>query len=267
MQRAQERKLFAGGAVGMQKAVRERRNSCGDCAGAQKAAYYDCHVHLEEFGTGRLEELRNGSVRVIANAVDMGSYGFAMKEALRNANVHRVFIGLHPDRADIKAAEGIAQYVKENKVDGVGEIGLDAKYGKMDLQAKVFREMLSAAQDNGLPVAVHSRNSVKEVLEILKAHDVRVMMHWFSGGGSELETALGRGYFIGITPSHAAKECWVVERCPIERILLETDSPTKGRAPEDVVKLANGVARAKGIALGEFLKQHTENVERFCGRR
>lgn len=225
--------------------------------------YYDFHAHLEEFEAAELNALREGGVRIIANAVDMGSYEFALKEQKENPNIYKVFIGIHPDRADGKRAEIMCNYIRNNPVDGVGEIGLDAKYGKIEVQKQVFREFLDVAQEQGLPVAVHSRNSVKNVLASLKDYSLTVMLHWFSGNKEEHAEALQRGYFIGVTPAHIGKEKWIIENTNPEQLLLETDSPVFGRKPGDIPKLARKVAVIKGVEQEDFVKQQEANAKSF----
>jgi Tat protein secretion system quality control protein TatD with DNase activity len=205
-------------------------------------------------------------VKVIANAVDMQSYEFARTERGCNPNVHKVFIGLHADRADVGKAGEMVDYIMNNNVDGVGEIGLDVKYGNLDAQKEVFAKFLEVAGEKNLPVAVHSRNCVGGVLDALEGSGLRVMMHWFSGDEKQLAECVEKGYFIGVTPAHAGKDKWIIEQCPAEQLLLETDSPVLGRRPADIVKLAARVAEIKGIEKGRFIVQQENNVRKFCGQ-
>jgi len=228
--------------------------------------YYDFHAHLEEFGAADLNELRSGNVKVIANAVDMGSYNFALKEQKKNQNVHKVFIGIHPDRASGSRTEIMCNYIKNNPVDGIGEIGIDAKYGKVDVQKQVFSAFLDVAQEKKLPIAVHSRNSIVDILEILKDYRLKVMLHWFSGNKKQHSEAIQRGYFIGVTPAHTGKEKWIIGATPAEQLLLETDSPVFGRRPRDIPKLARKVSVIRGIELEEFIKQQGKNAIKFLGK-
>ncbi len=226
--------------------------------------YYDAHVHLDMFREGALENFATGDVRAIANSIDMESYGFAVKEKKANPNVVRVFLGQHPDRADLAKAKGIAAFIKENPVDGVGEIGLDPRYGDIDEQKKVFKLFLRVAKAKKLPVVVHSRDVVQDAMDLLKGFKGRVMMHWFPGGVEEMRECVARGYFIGFTPSHARQDK-LIKETPVSNMLLETDSPVQGRQPHDVKDLYKVIGEKKWLGEKEFEQAIGRNVLRFLG--
>jgi TatD DNase family protein len=146
-------------------------------------------------------------------------------------------IGIHPHNStdfNGNVAKTIRTYLRQKKIVGYGEIGLDffKNYSPKDAQVKAFREQLSLAADEGLPVIIHSRNARTETLQILgemyrNGHGG--VIHCYS---YDLETAkrlLDMGFFISIpgtiTYRNTEELVKVVEYIPDERILAETDAP------------------------------------------
>lgn len=150
-----------------------------------------------------------------------------------------VTIGYHPEYADNvreKDLDYLKDLLSEKKVVGIGEIGLDYHYTKdnKDKQIWLFEEQLKIAESLDLPVVIHSRDATMDTINTLKKYNVRGIIHCFSGS---LETAniyikmrfmLGIG---GVVTFKNSKLKEVVEKIPLESIVLETDSPYLAPVP------------------------------------
>ena len=117
---------------------------------------------------------------------------------------------------------------------GVGEVGLDRKYAKDEVEYRrqkgVFESMLRLAERLQKPLSIHSRGSVDDVLSILSTYNLRsVLLHWFSGAPNQLKVACDRGYYISYGPAvvYSKKTKQLAFSTPLDLILTETDGPVR----------------------------------------
>ena len=142
-------------------------------------------------------------------------------------------IGLHPEEADRYTEKDLLfleQHLKDDKVIGIGEIGLDYHYTKenKERQKELFRSQLRLAQEYHLPVVVHSREATEDTICILKEFpDVRGVIHSFSGSLETAHIYIKMGYKLGINGVVTFKNSHLKEILPeiVSHIVLETDSP------------------------------------------
>ncbi|NOZ63875.1 MAG: TatD family hydrolase [Caldiserica bacterium] len=178
-------------------------------------------------------------------------------------------IGLHPFLlGNLKVEEEIS-WLKEHIefVVALGEIGLDYKgEEEPDRQKEVFKKLLSLAIEYQKPVIIHSRRAVRDCVEIVKEMEVeRAIFHWFSGSPSLVGDIVSAGGYLSVNPaigySHGYKR--VIERAPIDRLILETDSPVpyKGKptTPLEVVLPLRMLSELKGIPEEDIARITTEN--------
>jgi TatD DNase family protein len=141
---------------------------------------------------------------------------------------------------------------------------------KKEVQGKVFGELLTMALDFNKPVILHCRFSHHHVLRMVKDRGIRrAIFHWYSGPLSVLDEILAMGYSISATPAlmYSPPHQEAIRRAPLERILLETDSPViyQGREsrPKDVRITLEAVSRLKGMDPKDVSRQTTSNASRF----
>lgn len=187
-----------------------------------------------------------------------------------------VLAGVHPEEigsindSDIMVSEMERLISKNKHVIGIGEIGLDFYYDKEKLsivkQVDVFRKQLDLAVRLNLPVAIHMREAETETLEVLNSLDVRPIgqFHCFAGSSTFLKKAVEWGFYISfagnITYKSATELRTLLKQVPLERLLLETDSPYL--APEPVRGTINEPANVKILA--EFIaKELGETIEKI----
>jgi TatD DNase family protein len=252
--------------------------------------FVDSHAHLDmvQFDSDRdevIERALAADVRhVVTVGIDVKSSRKAIALTKRYPSVFAT-VGVHPHSADNAQKDDlrqIASMCSEKKVVAIGEIGLDfyrnlsSRHNHMD----VFKQQLEIAVSCELPVVIHDRDAHDEVLKVLssfKGNESKGVIHCFSGDHSLAEAFINMGYCISIpgtvTFPGASLIHDVVVGLPIERMLLETDSPFlspvpyRGRRNEPchVIHTAQKVAEIKGIPLEEVARQTSRNVGHLFG--
>jgi len=159
------------------------------------------------------------------------------------------------------------QLVEEKNVRAIGEIGLDGQYpqddAKREQQRAVFLFFLTLAERKGLPVMIHSRLAIDEILGILPSFRlVRVLLHWYSGPSENLPLIKDRGYLISVGPSilYSKRAAEIARQADHSIILTETDGPVsfygpfKGKTtrPSFVIDVVNKLAEIKNKTVEEI---------------
>ena len=186
-------------------------------------------------------------------------------------------IGYHPSEVKDISMEDIMvleEQLKEDKVVGVGEIGLDYHYGKEDIeeQKELFRTQLKLAEEYNLPVVIHSRDATNDTINILKEFpNVKGDIHCFSGSLETARIYLSMGYYLGIggvvtfKNSNLSK---VILELGLDRIILETDSPYltpepyrgKKNSSKYIPYIAEYLAKTLDISIDEVSKITLNNT-------
>lgn len=195
-----------------------------------------CHLSKEDYEDidKIIEDNRNNYVdKIIISGCTRDSIVEAL-DLLNNYDDVYVTIGYHPSEALITTDEDLKllkKQLKNNRVVGVGEIGLDYHYGKEDIeqQKTLFRKQLEIAQELSLPVVIHSRDATFDTINILKEFpDVKGDIHCFSGSIETARIYVSMGYKLGIGGVVTFKNSTlpkVVEEIGLSNIVIETDSP------------------------------------------
>ncbi|MCF3652820.1 MAG: TatD family hydrolase [Aigarchaeota archaeon] len=233
-----------------------------------------CHLTAREF-EGRVS-------RVVGEAVETGvaviiTSGLGYQDALRALEISdytRIYpsIGIAP--YELEGYEDVLGLIERerSRIVAVGEVGLDYWRGNRDqraLQQMVFEEFIDLAKSLDLPIIVHSRSAGRYALEILvRKRAERVVMHAFDGNASYAARAASRGYMFSIPPSIARsrQKQKLVEKLPLENLLLESDAPVLAPSrdevnhPRNVKVSAEWISRIKGISLEEVEDKTTRNA-------
>ena len=200
--------------------------------------FIDAHIHLADDSFNHLlSTIHNSLISTNTIVFSMSTNLNSSKQTLElSSKIKNVipFVGIHPDSAkESDLAKFIEFLNKMRKFNyGIGEIGLDESYSKekseYSIQKYVFSEMLDLAEERRKPVSIHSRNSIKDVIDILSSYNlVSVLLHWFSSDEYDLKVAEDMGYYVSFGPPilYSKKIKKLVKKSPVEMILIETDGP------------------------------------------
>lgn len=205
--------------------------------------YFDSHCHLnDEMILVNIEEeilecRKAGITAILCIGYDLPSSSLAVSLAETIPEIYAA-VGFHPENlegASMADLEQIKALAKHPKVIAIGEIGLDYHWYKdpevRAAQHPWFIAQIDLANELGLPVSIHARDASEDTYEILKNHPPKHggVLHCYSGSPEMMERFAALGLYFGfdgpVTYKNAVnpKEC--VRRCPIDRLLVETDSP------------------------------------------
>ena len=249
---------------------------------------FDTHAHYDAdaFDADRMEVLSSmpgqGVERRLNPGCDLKSSQTAVELAERFPFVYAA-VGVHPEECanwnaehDIPVLEALAQ---NPKVRAIGEIGLDYHWPEnppRELQQQAFHAQLELAEKLDLPVIVHDRDAHHDCLDIVRAHpNVTGVYHCYSGGVEDAKTLMKLGWMISFTGSitfkNARRALEVIDLLPLDRMMIETDSPYmspepfRGRRNDSgrVHLVAEAIARRKGLDPEEVARITLENGKRF----
>jgi len=199
----------------------------------------DIHIHLTDDEYQRMPWLMHGFLKffdckLVSASVDLDTSIRSVKLAQEFPGKVIPFIGVHPQMVEKVDLDRFLEYLIENKTHavGIGEIGLDRKFDSKsdpsEKQVLFFRKQLETAEKLGKPVAVHSRGTLKEVMDILPSYRLnRVLLHWFSGTENDLSKATNRGFYVSYGPTlvYSKSKQKLASSTQKDAILTETDGP------------------------------------------
>ena len=255
--------------------------------------FFDSHAHLndEKFDNDReeiIEEIKKSGVTKLINA------GYSLEGSKRAVELSKKYdfiyatCGISPN--DIpqteeklwKVLDKIKQIAKDNlKVVAIGEIGLDYYWEKdfkrRELQQKAFIKQIEIANDLQLPIVIHTRDAVMDTINILKENDVlkKGVFHCCPLNRELVKEALKLGFYISfagpITFKNSKNADEIIEMVPVEKMLIETDSPYLSPEPlrgkrndsRNVKYVAQKIAYVKKMPLEKVAKityQNTKNI-------
>ncbi len=243
-----------------------------------------CHLTDEAFDDDRLfilNDLSNFGIRGIINpATNLTDSKMAIELAEKYDNFYAM-AGIHPEEVDDitdKDLEELAKLAKNEKVIAIGEIGLDYYWtdDNKKKQKEIFIHQLELARKLEKPAVIHVRDSKDDVIEILKDYqDLKIQIHCFSDDLETLEKYMQMGFYISIggvvTFNNGTNEQNAARNVPIERLMLETDSPYltpepyRGlrNDPRRVVEVARVVAELRDMKIDKLAKRTYNNTKEF----
>ncbi len=249
---------------------------------------FDTHAHYlrEDFGDG-LDGLlagmpEMGVEKIMAVGYDLASSAEEAELARRYPFITAA-AGVHPENCGGLPAdwvEQIGRLLERPEVTALGEIGLDYHYEGYDkaLQADVFERQLALAQKLDKPVIIHSRDACEDTMVFLRKYKPRGVMHCFSYSPEIAREVVKLGMYVGFTgvlTFKNSKKAWAsCAEVPMDRLLLETDSPYMAPVPHRGEKSHSGMikytaakmAEIKGVSAEEMTEICRENGERLFGK-
>ncbi|MFM7035289.1 MAG: TatD family hydrolase [Planctomycetia bacterium] len=250
--------------------------------------YYDSHCHLDpmRYGDHLAQVLARARAAGVTGMAVIGTRAADSEAAADLASREPGLVaaaGIHPnDVADVTGDEWdrVVRLVSSGRARAVGETGLDwyRDIAPRHLQRDFFDRHLRLAQETRRPVVIHTRESIRDVLDMLHEAIARgplvALLHSFTGTAPEAEEAVAMGCYLGfagmVTFRSSADLREVARTVPLDRLLIETDSPflspepCRGRRnePANVVHTARCLALARGESLEVLAAATTANALR-----
>jgi TatD DNase family protein len=248
----------------------------------------DAHCHLEPKDYADVAPvLERARAAGLVHAVLVGQFhgpgdwGHALEVASRYPEFLSPTLGIHPHEA-ARATEADFEHLERTcarpELRAVGEAGLDYYYdhSPREIQATVFRRQAALAKRLGKPLVVHVRDAHEDCDDALGVEDVtKGVIHCFTGDTAAARRYLDRGFFLSLSGVVTYKKTDALQDAvrfaPLERLMVETDSPFlapvphRGRKnePAHVLETARKVAELKGVSLEEVARVTTDNAARL----
>lgn len=252
--------------------------------------FFDSHSHYndEKFAEDRKEIIQetynSGVTKFICAGYDIESSKLSL-EIANGYNFIYSIVGISPNDVPkslsevdllIEEIENIIKQDKNNKIVAIGEIGLDYYWNKenKDIQREVFIKQIELANKYNKPIVIHTREAVDDTLKILRENSVnnKGVFHCCPLNRELVKQGLDLGFYISfagpVTFKNSKNVEEIVNMVPINKILIETDSPYLAPEPKrgtrndsrNIKHIAEKIAEYKGITLEEMAKHTYENA-------
>jgi len=248
--------------------------------------FFESHAHLyfEHYDEDRdklINELLSTEIDGIINVgVDIETSNLSIKLAEKYEKIYAA-VGLHP--TDLKSnsdddIKELRELLKHKKVVAIGETGLDLYWDKVPLktQNKYFIKQLELALEEKCPVIIHSRDAEQETLKVIREVSDKYsgVFHCYAGSTETALELIEKGFYISFTGNITYKNNdreEVIKALPLDRLLLETDSPFltpvpfrgKRNDPSKLRYIAQKIADLKNISIEEVARVTSENTRKL----
>jgi TatD DNase family protein len=252
----------------------------------------DSHCHLDRVDLtpygGRFPDLMNairdsGVGHMLCVCIDLEDFD-AMRARVAGQPDVSISVGVHPNEQGARepTADELMELAANTGAVAIGETGLDYHYnqGDLDWQRERFRVHIDAARRSGLPLIIHTRDARDDTIAIMRdagAAQAGGVMHCFTETWEMAEQALELGFYISfsgiVTFKNAESLRDVARRVPLERLLIETDSPYlapvphrgKKNEPKYVRHVAEKIGELRGLSADAVAELTAENYFRLFG--
>ncbi len=248
--------------------------------------WIDSHAHIDLMNKNDKQiindAIKSDIVKIINISTEINSYFNGKKLSLENKNIVFTTCGLYPSNAEYYNKElriSLISQLKERIAVGIGEIGLDYywNYSSRDKQVKLFNDQLCLAKDFNLPVVIHARESYEDVYKVLKKESPLPggVMHCYCGNESFVNKFMELGFYISFAGNITYKKAYTIQRSckavPLERIVLETDSPYlspipfrgKKNEPKLLIHTAKFISNLKNESLNSLSMASYDNTNKL----
>lgn len=246
-----------------------------------------CHLNIQPL-LERVDEVldlaaETGVGRVVVIGIDVPTSEIAVQLAEQHSQVF-ASVGVHPNdcaKAPDNWQNHIVDMLAHDKVVAVGETGLDYYWddSPAELQKVFFRDHLDMALATGKPAVIHNRDANDDVLQqVLEHGNTKGVFHCWPAGWDMAKPLIEKGYHISFTGTvtfkNNAEVQDVASRMPLERLMLETDSPfltpaphrgTRPNEPKYLKHVAAKIAELRDIEVNDVIESTTTNAESFFG--
>jgi len=252
--------------------------------------FIDSHCHLDRVNLDDFQgsfdifvddALKQGIDKMLCVCIDLENYPAMLSLIEPYADIY-VSVGVHPNESEgvDPTVEQLIELAKHPKNIAIGETGLDyfRSEGDLDWQQDRFRNHIEAAKECGKPLIIHTREAREDTISIMReqqAEQAGGVMHCFTENWPMAKAALDMGFYIsfsGIVTFNSAKDLQAVaKKIPLDRMLIETDSPYlapvphrgKSNRPQYVPQVAECLAQLRGLTVQQIAKHSSDNFYRL----
>ena len=242
-----------------------------------------CHINDKAFNDDLdlvLSNMANNNVTsamIISSYINDYNYGLTINHPQIE---FKHALGIYPGDVDDINDEIFDQYAKifeDEKVDAIGEIGLDYHWSKenKEKQIEIFKKQVVLAKQLNKPIIVHSRDAIQDTYSVLRDNRVKGVIHCYSDSAQMAKNFVKLGYYISIsgtvTWKNAKEPLEVIKSVPLDRLLIETDCPYltpepnrgKRNEPANVIYTGKKICSELGINEELFKMQINDNYHRL----
>ena len=240
-----------------------------------------CHLDFPELAE-RLDEILarmrdNQVTHALCVSVNLADFPKVLALAEKHANLY-ASVGVHPDYPDVEepSVDDLVRLAQHPKIVAIGETGLDyyRLTGDLEWQRQRFRTHIRAARECAKPLIIHTRSSADDTIRLMQeegAAQAGGVMHCFTETWEVAEAALNMGFYISfsgiVTFKNAKALKEVAQKVPLDRMLIETDSPYlapvpfrgKTNEPGFVKHVAEEIARLRSCSYEQVAETTTRN--------
>lgn len=252
--------------------------------------YVDSHCHLDfpELAQNLPEILRRMEQNLVSHAlvvsVNMPQWPGLMELVAPHPNLY-ASVGVHPDYEDTPepSADELAGMAESPKVVAIGETGLDyfRLSEPLEWQRERFRTHIRASRKSGLPLIIHTRSASEDTLRIMReegADEFGGVMHCFTESWEVAQAAMAMNFYISLSGIVTFKKATDLQdlavKLPLDRLLIETDSPYlapvpyrgKVNDPSKVIHVAEKIAELRNMPAADVAQHSTENFFRLFNK-
>ncbi len=245
----------------------------------------DTHAHLCDavFDPDRDSVLERARIAGVLAVIAVGENLADAEKNLKLASKHSMIkpaAGLYPTYLDVELASEMRRFIRDHskQLYAIGEVGLDywmvKEESDREIQREIFRGFIELSKELSLPLNVHSRSAGRHAVEVLLEETAsKVQLHAFDGKASAALPAVEAGFLFSVPPSviRSEQKQKLVRKLPLSALLIETDSPVLGPAPQERNEPSNSqisakaIAELKGITVDEVVETVAENTRRLYG--
>lgn len=240
------------------------------------------HIYAEEFSEDVLQvearAIEAGVSRILLPNIDATSIEPLRNLFSRNTQLYQPMMGLHPTSVKEdweKQLSIVEKALNSYPYIAVGEIGIDLYWDQTykQEQIKAFETQLVWSAEKNIPVSIHSRNAHREVVDSIRRigeHRLRGVFHSFGGNPSELEEVLSlSNFYVGINGVVTFKNSQLpdtLQKCPLERVVLETDAPYLAPTPNRGKRNEPAYLQSIAHKLSEIYRLDVEKIGEITSR-
>jgi TatD DNase family protein len=253
--------------------------------------YFDAHIHLTDIEYSNYLEnilfsLKSMDMKACSVTVNIETTKRSFDIFSNSGEIVSQFVGIHPQYVLTDDLDIFKELVESNldRVDGIGEIGLDPTYcvgneKDYEIQKKKFHDLLEIAEKYEKPISIHSRKSLDDILHVLPSYSIKNrLLHWFAGSRKQLKKAMEMEFYVSYGPVllYSPDKKVLLSNTDQEKILVETDGPVRysncfnyipSSSISCLVSVINYVGEILDSKFEEIKKILKNNSENFLGKK